>query len=457
MNGDYKQAVSMGEQAEPFMFAAKHLTHLSEYRFYMTLALSQYITKQGLSSKKKWLKAMNTHITCMADWAITSPENFEHKVMLMRAEWHRLKDHKEKASGLYDKSIVSAYRQGFMRNVAIANELAACFYMALGLKKIAKTYMTDAFVQYRRWGAIIKIERLVKQYPKMLKAFSSQGIKSTEDHNHEAADKPVGENVTHTTETSETVDLASIMKATKSVSQGTDVQHIMRELMFAIAEQTQVDKAVFIIARSDKLYTEVIVQGNDLTFHSVEIKDCTEVPRSLVFYVSRMQETIALDDAVAYGDFREDNYIRHFRPRSVLCLPLFVQESLSGMLYLESYSTTGLFHHKNVDFIKVMASQAIFVKKLLNSHQEVYNNQSFDHQSVADGPVDDPMLLEDMTDRELDILNLMAAGQSNQEIAKDLGLQVSTVKVHNRNIYSKLNVHRRMKAVEQAKALQLIQ
>lgn len=58
--------------------------------------------------------------------------------------------------------------------------------------------------------------------------------------------------------------------------------------------------------------------------------------------------------------------------------------------------------------------------------------------------------------RELEVLNLMARGHSNQEIAENLFISVSTVKTHIQNLFEKLDVKRRMQAVEKAKRLNLI-
>ena len=60
--------------------------------------------------------------------------------------------------------------------------------------------------------------------------------------------------------------------------------------------------------------------------------------------------------------------------------------------------------------------------------------------------------LEPLSDRELEILRLIAAGLSNQEIASRLFLSLNTVKAHTRNIYGKLDVHSRMQAVATARA-----
>ena len=62
----------------------------------------------------------------------------------------------------------------------------------------------------------------------------------------------------------------------------------------------------------------------------------------------------------------------------------------------------------------------------------------------------------ELSKRELEILDLMALGHSNQEIAGTLFVSLSTVKTHNQNIFEKLDVKRRTQAVEKAKRLKII-
>lgn len=61
-----------------------------------------------------------------------------------------------------------------------------------------------------------------------------------------------------------------------------------------------------------------------------------------------------------------------------------------------------------------------------------------------------------ISSRELEVLTLMAAGMSNEEIAKRLFVSESTVKTHNSNIFSKLDVKRRTQAVQRARALNIL-
>ncbi|MCB8975958.1 MAG: hypothetical protein H6657_00835 [Ardenticatenaceae bacterium] len=65
-------------------------------------------------------------------------------------------------------------------------------------------------------------------------------------------------------------------------------------------------------------------------------------------------------------------------------------------------------------------------------------------------------LLEPLSERELEVLLLVADGRSNQEIADQLFVTLGTVKKHLNNTYGKLGVARRTEAVAQARALHLL-
>ena len=58
--------------------------------------------------------------------------------------------------------------------------------------------------------------------------------------------------------------------------------------------------------------------------------------------------------------------------------------------------------------------------------------------------------------RECEILELLASGQSNKELARTLSISPNTVKTHLARVYEKLGVERRVQAIEKARSLALI-
>jgi len=93
---------------------------------------------------------------------------------------------------------------------------------------------------------------------------------------------------------------------------------------------------------------------------------------------------------------------------------------------------------------------AAFAPSPRNGKAEKRLTGESDHQYGPMSP-----LLEPLSERELEVLRLMEQGASNQEIAENLVLALSTVKSHVGTILSKLGVSNRTQAVKRARTLGL--
>jgi LuxR family maltose regulon positive regulatory protein len=76
--------------------------------------------------------------------------------------------------------------------------------------------------------------------------------------------------------------------------------------------------------------------------------------------------------------------------------------------------------------------------------------------AACDGPTGQRQLVEPLSQRELEVLGLVATGLKNQEIADQLVISVATVKRHLTNIYGKLGVSHRTQALARAQELDLL-
>ena len=66
------------------------------------------------------------------------------------------------------------------------------------------------------------------------------------------------------------------------------------------------------------------------------------------------------------------------------------------------------------------------------------------------------LLLEPLSERELDVLRLLGTELNGPEIARELLVSPNTMRTHTKNIYSKLGVHNRRAAVSRAEELDLL-
>lgn len=95
--------------------------------------------------------------------------------------------------------------------------------------------------------------------------------------------------------------------------------------------------------------------------------------------------------------------------------------------------------------------------KLAKPKTVVIEKQVVIKDTTADFKLNEAALEElGISRRELDVLELMAGGLSNQQIADRLFVSLNTVKTHSSNLFSKLDAQRRTQAIEKAKRLSLI-
>jgi LuxR family maltose regulon positive regulatory protein len=81
---------------------------------------------------------------------------------------------------------------------------------------------------------------------------------------------------------------------------------------------------------------------------------------------------------------------------------------------------------------------------------------AFEDESYLSPARPDQPLVEPLSQRELEILQLIAQGLANREISERPYLALDTVKGHNRRIFGKLSVHRRTEAVAKARSLGIL-
>jgi len=129
--------------------------------------------------------------------------------------------------------------------------------------------------------------------------------------------------------------------------------------------------------------------------------------------------------------------------------------TLERALYLaepEGYVRTFIDEGESMaKLLRLAASRGIarnYVRKLLASFQKSTPD--------TEGAVAPSPLVESLSERELEVLQLIVSGLSNREIAEKLVIGEGTVKTHINNIYSKLDVQSRTQAIARARELKLL-
>ncbi len=323
----------------------------SEYNFHYSLIVAAvYPEATGETKKQDW-ERLEINQKQMKIWADNCPENFLHKYLLIAAEMARISGKDLEAMELYDRSIESARENQFVQNEALANELAAKFWLAKGKEEFAKTYLKNARYGYQIWGAKWKIEDLESKYRDLLRESDSQ--KKSE------GSATTTTSIVTTTGSGEALDLATVMKASQAISGEIFLGKLLEKLMQILLENAGAQSGHLILAREGKLSVEASkkIESKDISvLPSLPRESCW--PVSVINYVARTKESLVLNDAKGEGNFTQDAYIQQHKTKSILCAPLMDRGQLVSMVYLENNLSAGAFTRERLEVVKLLSSPA---------------------------------------------------------------------------------------------------
>ncbi|KWX80288.1 PAS sensor protein [Paenibacillus riograndensis] len=453
--GNYEDAIQWARRAESYKDYATHLPHLPECLFYESLAIlagsAQPWKEAGAHTRKRLL----SHLDRFQKWAAWSPDNYRPRYELLQAEFARASGEFMRAEELYDKAIREAREQDDIQVTSLSGELAASHYWSRGNKKTALFYLQLALEAYTGWGVQVKLaqlENLMRRWQRDENAdTASESLQSTAepDKARQAAETSVSRNMPNAFEN---FDLAAILKTTQAISNQMDIDTLLAEIMNTIMKYAGASKGALLMGSNDGLYIQAYADSEaQVAPTPLELNDSSFLPEGIIRYVFRTQEDVHYS-----GD--EDSWLIHnpyiakHRPGSALCIPVTVHSNMLGILYLENRLASGVFAYERMAVLQAMASNGILMCMLQNSAEPSLPEPGL----IEEPPLLSPIMEEPLTDRELEVLALLAAGLSNKEIADQLIIAIGTVKVHVKNIFAKLKVNRRTKAIVQAKELKLL-
>lgn len=341
--GDFEAAVEAAEKARPLLWSSLGHIQEPEWWYFYPLALAAHAASLDEEGRARAIDEMRACEVQLAEWASTCPDNFLNKHALVKAELNRLAGNHLEAEVLYEHAVDSARSNGFVQNQAIANEVAAKFYFERGLDTIGSAYLREAHSCYARWQAQGKVDQLVKLYPHLRRGEEGQS----------------------------TLDLLTVLKSAQAISSEVVLESLLQTLMKVVLQSAGAQRGILLLKSHDELIARAraeITSSDDesqtkgdlrVTIEEKPLDRLEDIPMSLVNYVSRTQEMVAIGDAARGGLFAEDGCVRARGVRSLLCLPIVKQSKLTGILYLENNLVANIFTHEKLDMMRLLCSQIV--------------------------------------------------------------------------------------------------
>ena len=411
--GDIEAAWHCYEEAEQRLIAVatQGLLPTAEHCCNHSLILAARYAQASATQQTHYWQQLQHNQQQMQTWADHCPENFLHHYFLVAAEMARLSGQAVTATDWYDYAIGAANANHFIHNVALANELAAHFWLSRGKDKIAYFYLAESHYHYRQWGATRKVLDLEKHYPQMLNQLASRitdtGMITT----------------SQTTRTSgKILDLSTIIKASQTLSSEIIPEKLIEKLMHIVMENAGAERSWLILKwpkfshsnlpESNSSATELSALGNEtvatqngagvtqttnqpeftgdssqnkwfvyaygqvvhpLTATSrIQVQVLTPIPLeslashenkipslslTIINYVLHTQTPIQLNDATHEGLFTQDPQVIAQQIKSVLCIPIIKQDQIIGLIYLENNLTSGAFTPSCLKVLRLLSTQ----------------------------------------------------------------------------------------------------
>ncbi|PJZ70505.1 histidine kinase [Leptospira perolatii] len=326
-------------------------------RYYYVLSYLSYRIAKGKYPGLKYRIAFKINRFLLSYYSRKNPANFLCHNLLISALQAQIANNVSKAVQCFEKAIKESQKAGFLVNEALANELAAKFYILGGSAKAASGYMTEAHYLYSNWGAFDKIRYIEEKYGAYLKRTgpSAQSPVSA---------KSTGESISvssyTTSSVSASLDLGTVLKASQAISSEIRLDKLLSELLQNLIENTGAEKGLLILDRNHSwlIEAEGDAKGQMSVLNSEPVKGSAKVPHNIINYVIHSRTPLIVSNVAQELQFQNDPYIKSVRPRSIICAPIIHQGKLTGLVYLENRLVTDVFTAERLQMVNVISAQA---------------------------------------------------------------------------------------------------
>ncbi|MDY6939444.1 MAG: AAA family ATPase [Cyanobacteriota bacterium] len=361
-------------------------TIVATRNFYESLALLGCCTQlEDPRLRSQYLVRVENNQQRMKTWARSAPKNYQHCYELVEAETARVLDRPLKAMEYYDLAIESAAERGYLRECALANELAARFYFSLGRNKVGNLYLKEARQSYALWGARRKVAALAREYPQLGRSWHDDTQPMTVSGSAQSDSPRIVS--TFRGHQIDTLDFATAMKSTQALSSEILLDSLLDKLIKIVLENAGAQLGFLMLLEDDRLTIEVagsVELDRVVVRYSLPVEKTDQLPLSIVNYVARTQQSIVLNDAASDSNFVTDPYIQEYQPKSVLCAPIQSQGKLIGLVYLENNLVSGAFTPDRLKVLTLLCAQAAISLENATLYQNLQESETREREKNSE-------------------------------------------------------------------------
>ena len=347
--GDFEEAKKNSDLAEEYLSGMIGTIMIPILRFYDSLTRIKLYeaAAPGASrgNRRRYLKKIRSNQKGMKKWAKYAPENFLHRYHLVEAELARVRGLTGQASENFELALRLSRESEYLGDEALANELAARFWLQAGKTDFAELYLSRAHYQYLIWGAQNKARTLKKEFGNIL-FFSN-----TRDNYRTSRTL---------SERNENLDISTVLKASRAISGEIRLDNFLKQMVRIVIENAGAQKGALLQEYDGELWVEAEghVDPNHLSIVLNRRKASSGgLSLPVIQYVAHSRQEVVLNDAQKDSRFGGDSHLERNDVKSILCTPIIYQGKLKAILYLENNLISGAFTPERLEVINLLSSQ----------------------------------------------------------------------------------------------------
>ena len=375
--GDIESAQNSAIELKQYLMAGSGTVGEPAFYFYDSLITIAAFGSQLQELSEKFEQVEQNQVQLQQYWAHHAPMNYQHKVDLVEAEKCRVLGNTTEAIEFYDRAIAGAKENEYIQEEALANELAAKFYLDWGKEKISASYMQEAYYCYARWGAKAKTDHLEQTYPQLLAPI----FQASEPQPYSSSSTTSSK--TTLTSTTSYLDLTSAIKASQALSEEIELNTLLSKLMHIVLENAGADAGTLILESSGSWEIAAKFEHGQCDLSIIPLEQTDNLPISIINTVKRTQKTMLINNIKQDKTFSTDPYLIQQPPKSLCCTPIINQGKLIGILYLENRLTTEAFTPDRIEILKLFTAQAAISIENARLYQRLENYNHTLEQQVA--------------------------------------------------------------------------
>jgi len=445
LSGEYHKALYWAGRARENELTLDHV-RIWKHRLYETLTLAALYPEAGEAERKRICKTIRQQLRLMKQRkGFLGADSSAY--LLLKAEWVRIVGDEWRTLRGYLEAINQARTEKYGLIEGIVCDRLADFYQNGMLSRSgASIAAIDACTAYSNWGITSKVTQIRYEYADLLRFADKSEVLDLVDRREQTGAALGLPYLGIPEEIQTTADDEKLLQQILDWPGKLQGESWEESFLKAAIRHTGADRGAVLRSRGNGGFHTLASSEAERLEHG---KTAISIAESVLRHTVMTQEAVVLED-VWQTHFMKDSYIREYRPRSILCMSVVVPgERLPALLYLENRHLPGVFTKRNVNVLELLATRIIYFNRLEEAAPAETRPPSVRDTACTE-------LIEPLTERESEVLAVIAEGLSNKDIAARFAIAETTVKTHTTRILGKLGVKRRGQAVIRARELQLL-